>query len=157
MPDYTAGAVSSNAYIEQELRARAAGLAAHPEANIFARIGPIFSSFEDEIGDVLDAIDPKKDRLCVILEADGESVETTERTANIFRHFYKDVWFIVPTHAMSAGTVLVMPGGRIWMDYYAILEPIDPQIETGSGFVPAFGHLAKYQELIRNSARGTKH
>ena len=154
MPDYTAAAVSSNAYMEQELRARAAALAVHLDADVFAHIGPIFSPFDDEIRDVLDVIDPKKGRLCVILETNGGSIETTERIANTFRHFYNDVWFIVPNYAMSAGTVLVMSGDRIWMDYYAILGPIDPQIETGMGFVPALGYLAKYQELIRKSAKG---
>jgi serine dehydrogenase proteinase len=154
MPDYSAVAVSSNAYMEQELRMRASTLATHLDADVLAYIGPIYSPFDGEIRDILNAVDPKRKRLCVVLETEGGSIETTERIANTFRHFYKDVWFIVPNYAMSAGTVLVMSGDRIWMDYYAILGPIDPQIETGGGIVPALGYLAKYQELIRKSAKG---
>jgi hypothetical protein len=140
--------------MEHELRARSALLADQLGADIFAYIGPIFSPFDVEIRDALEAVNARKNRLCVILETEGGSIETTERIGNLFRHFYKEVWFIVPNYAMSAGTVLVMCGDRIWMDYYAILGPIDPQIETGSGLVPALGYLAKYDELIGKSRRG---
>jgi len=48
-----------------------------------------------------------------------------------FRHFYPDLWFIIPNFAMSAGTVLTMAGDRIFMDYYSTLGPINPQVAKG--------------------------
>jgi len=50
---------------------------------------------------------------------------------------------------MSAGTVLVMSGDSIWMDYYSVLGPIDPQVRNKDGrWVPALGYLHKYNQLM---------
>jgi hypothetical protein len=57
---------------------------------------------------------------------------------------------------MSAGTVLVMSGDRIHMDYFSILGPIDPQTPRPDGsLVPAMGHLHQYERLIEKSKQGT--
>jgi membrane-bound ClpP family serine protease len=62
---------------------------------------------------------------------------------------------VVPNYAFSAGTVLVMSGDSIYMDYYSRLGPIDPQVETQQGKkVPALGYLARYGDLIKKAARG---
>jgi ClpP class serine protease len=52
---------------------------------------------------------------------------------------------------MSAGTVLVMCGDNIYMDYFSVLGPIDPQVKRrskGNVYVPALGYLEKYNELV---------
>ena len=64
----------------------------------------------------------------VILETSGGYVDTARRIAETLRHHYDHVDFIVASHAMSAGTVLAMSGDAIFMDYYSVLGPIDPQI-----------------------------
>jgi hypothetical protein len=57
---------------------------------------------------------------------------------------------------MSAGTVLVMCGDKIHMDYFSVLGPIDPQaLRPGGGSVPALGYLAQYERLIEKSRAGT--
>jgi hypothetical protein len=56
---------------------------------------------------------------------------------------------------MSAGTVLVMSGDAIHMDYASVLGPIDPQVQRGDQLVPALGHLEQYQRLIDKSGAGT--
>src|SRR6266851_826667 len=63
---------------------------------------------------------------------------------------------MVPNFAMSAGTVLAMAGDEIWMTYFSILGPIDPQIERrdGKGLMPALGYLTKYAELVEKSQNG---
>src|SRR6202008_4140616 len=64
----------------------------------------------------------------------------------------KQVDFVIPNFAMSAGTVLVMSGDAIWMDYYSVLGPIDPQVQRpGGGIVPALGFLLHYDRLIKRS------
>lgn len=55
--------------------------------------------------------------------------------------------FIVPNFAMSAGTILVMCGDDIFMDYYSVLGPIDPQVRKGDRYVPALGYLEQYERL----------
>jgi hypothetical protein len=50
-----------------------------------------------------------------------------------------------------------LSGDEIYMDYYSVLGPIDPQYETGDGrLVPGLGYLAKYEELTNyiNSCTG---
>ena len=58
--------------------------------------------------------------------------------------------FIVPNCAYSSGTVLVLSGDEIYMDYYSVLGPIDPQMESeNERFVSGLGYLAKFEELSR--------
>jgi ClpP class serine protease len=81
-------------------------------------------------------------------------MESAERIARVFRADYRLVEFIVPGYAMSAGSILVMSGDAIHMDYASILGPIDPQIrQPGSDrFVPALGCLKQFQRFIDKSA-----
>src|SRR5579863_3773996 len=67
--------------------------------------------------------------LSVIVETNGGYIEVVERIYNVFRKHYSCVNFIVPNYAYSAGTVLVLSGDEIYMDYYSVLGPIDPQME----------------------------
>lgn len=91
----------------------------------------------------------KRPKLIVVLETTGGYIDVVERISNVFRNHYREVEFIVPNCAYSAGTVLVMSGDRIYMDYYSILGPIDPQVQNESGkFIPGMGYLYKYQELM---------
>ena len=92
----------------------------------------------------------KKKHLIVILETTGGYIETVERLVSVMRKHYLRVSFIVPSHAYSAGTVLVLSGDEIYMDYYSILGPIDPQYqdENGHSLLPGAGYLAKFEELI---------
>ncbi|GHC79259.1 hypothetical protein GCM10010136_31670 [Limoniibacter endophyticus] len=104
----------------------------------------------------MDDLKDKRDNLLVLLETEGGSIETAERIVTILRHHYSgEISFIIPNHAMSAGTILVMSGDRILMDYYSILGPIDPQIQNRNGdWVPGLGYLEKYNQIIAKSKRG---
>src|SRR5262249_9572782 len=68
---------------------------------------------------------------------------------------YKDVAFVVPDLAMSAGTIFCMSGNRIWMDYSSSLGPIDPQVWNGTQWVPALGYLDKVEEMLDKAVKGT--
>ncbi|PPT68962.1 SDH family Clp fold serine proteinase [Xanthomonas arboricola] len=88
-------------------------------------------------------------RLAVVLETTGGYIETVERMVRAMRQHYKEVLFIIPNYAYSAGTVLALSGDDILMDYHSILGPIDPQYSSGNGdAVPGMGYLAKYNELV---------
>lgn len=57
---------------------------------------------------------------------------------------------------MSAGTILVMSGDSIYMNYASMLGPIDPQIQNSSGnWVPALGYLEQHDRLVEKSEEGT--
>lgn len=102
-------------------------------------------------------VDKKYDTLYIILNTPGGIVETVERFVNMNRHFYKNVNFIVPDEAMSAGTVFCLSGDKIYMDYSSSLGPIDPQVysQQQKMFVPALGYLDKVEFFINKSMQGT--
>lgn len=88
-------------------------------------------------------------KLVVLVETEGGFVETVERIVSVFRKHYETVDFIIPNFAYSAGTLLVLSGDEIYMDYYSVLGPIDPQYPGEDGkYVPGMGYLAKFQELL---------
>lgn len=99
----------------------------------------------------------KSEKLCIILETPGGYIETVKRLVDVMRRHYKHISFVIPDYAYSAGTVLALSGDDIYMDYYSILGPIDPQVpdESGGTLLPGAGYLAKFQELVAeiNAAR----
>lgn len=83
-----------------------------------------------------------------MLETTGGYIETVERIYSVFRRHFQTVDFVIPNYAYSAGTVLALSGDEIYLDYYSVLGPIDPQVEDeNGGLVPGLGYLAKYNEL----------
>lgn len=98
----------------------------------------------------------RKAKLSVVLETDGGYIEVVPRIADVLRKHFDRVEFIIPNYAYSAGTILVMCGDAILMDYFSVLGPIDPQVERkGGGLVPALGYKKQYERLIEKSNAGT--
>ncbi len=114
---------------------------------------PVDDVVKDEIEEIVSGRPPKKRaprKLIVILETTCGYVETVERIVSVFRRHYKAVEFFVPNFAYSAGTILVLSGDEIHMDYYSVLGPIDPQMESDGGdLLPGMGYLAKFEELTK--------
>ena len=110
--------------------------------------------FRDQVEGI--ASDSRKERLIVILETGGGYIEVVQRIAETLRYHYNRAEFVVPNFAMSAGTVLVMSGDAIHMDYFSILGPIDPPVDNVNGKqVPALGYLVQYERLLKKAQRGT--
>ncbi len=150
---------SVESIVEEQLNAAATELERLFAADVLAIYGPITPGLDEIVRDVVERFKnraPSKTRLCVVLQTLGGVVELAERIVNVFRHHYADVEFVVPDRAMSAGTVLVMSGDEIWMDYFSCLGPIDPQLqrEGSDRFVPALGYLSQYKRLIEKSKAG---
>ena len=89
--------------------------------------------------------------LLVILHTPGGYIEAVKTIVQTLRNFYSEVHFLVPIMAMSAGTVLVMSGDEIYMDYFSYLGPIDPQIERGGRPVSALSYLRQYEKMKQQS------
>jgi membrane-bound ClpP family serine protease len=127
-------------------------------SDVITVAAPMANPVDELVRYALEDIKDKKEKLLVILETDGGSIEVAERMANLFRHHYPNhVSFLVPNFAMSAGTVLVMSGDSIYMDYFSVLGPIDPQVKSrtkGDVFIPAIGCIEKYQDFVKRSAQG---
>ncbi len=109
---------------------------------------PIDDFVKDEIEELKQRKN-SKNKLTVFVETNGGYVETVERIVSVFRKHYDTVEYVVPNFAYSAGTILVLSGDELYMDYYSILGPVDPQIEMDEGGnVPGMGYLAKFEELV---------
>lgn len=121
-------------------------------SDVLCYYGPIADGNENVILQIVEdlAQDPnKKEQLAIVLTTTGGSATAVERYVNIIRRFYNKVIFIVPDYAYSAGTIFCMSGDDIWMDFYSVLGPIDPQVRNKEGkFVPALGYLDKVNEMI---------
>jgi Serine dehydrogenase proteinase len=145
----------SNSVIESLLNERLTALEAVVEGDVLAYFGPIVDPAHDLLRIAIDDLEDRKDKLVVILETDGGFAESAERLQRVFRQNYQTVEFIVPGYAMSAGTVLVMSGDEIHMDYSSILGPIDPQVRRGEErSVSAIGYIEKYAALIKKADAG---
>ncbi len=150
---------SANQFIEHQLDIRIKQLEDAFQAHAIAFCGPILFGVDDIVRSAVEqrhSQQPPRDKLIVLLTTTGGYIEVVQRIVATLRHHYSLVDFIVPNHAFSAGTVLVMSGDAIHMDYYSRLGPIDPQVEGQSGkMVPALGYLEKYQKLIDKANAGT--
>jgi hypothetical protein len=147
----------ANKVIERLLDDRLQRIADVTQSDVLTYQGPIIPPVDDSIKFAVEEIDPRRRKLLVILETGGGYMETAERIAGILRHHYRVVEFMVPGAAMSAGTILVMSGDAIHMDYASVLGPIDPQVRNDKGgapLVPALGYLEWYQRLVDKSAKG---
>ncbi|MGJ3259836.1 MAG: SDH family Clp fold serine proteinase [Rhodospirillales bacterium] len=148
--------LNANTFIEDKLQACNCDLGDHLDSDVLFVRSPIMMGLDDAIRREIEGLPKRKKKLSVVLETTGGFVEVTERIADVFRKHYKEVEFIVPNYAYSAGTILCMSGDTIYMDYFSVLGPIDPQVEGQNGsLVPATGYLEKYDELVEKSRNGT--
>ena len=111
-------------------------------------VPPLDDEFRVAIEEVCQ--DKKGQHLIILIETPGGYMETVERLVSVMREHFDRVSFVIPNFAYSAGTVLALSGDAIYMDYYSVLGPIDPQYEDSEGkqLLPGAGYLAKYRELI---------
>lgn len=122
------------------------------DSDVMSYTGPIVNGLERDFLRYVEKLsedENKRSQLAVLLTTNGGSATAVERFVNILRKHYQKVIFIIPDYAYSAGTIFAMSGDEIWMDYYSVLGPIDPQVTNKEGrFVPALGYLDKVNELI---------
>lgn len=151
--------IKVNTLVESELDARVKKLEDKLSADVLAFSGRIAFGADLAIRDAIEwrkQQKPKRKKLAFFLETEGGYIELTQRIATTLRNHYRIVEFYVPDAAMSAGTVLVMSGDAIHMDYYSTLGPIDPQLpkRDGRGYIPALGYLKKFEELMKKASEG---
>ena len=115
---------------------------------------PILPGLEHIVKDAVESLQSRKSKLSVILDTLGGAIEVVERMVNIIRYHYDEVNFLIPDRAMSAGTVFVMAGDRIFMSYFSCLGPIDPQVYKNGEFVPALSYLNQYKRLCEKAETG---
>jgi membrane-bound ClpP family serine protease len=148
--------------IKEVLTKRLVALENHFESDVIFFYGQIqpgmekfFRNFIEELKEEKQKEDETKNKLVIILNTPGGSAETVEKLVEIIRFHYEEVYFVVPDAAMSAGTIFCMSGDKIYMDYSSSLGPIDPQVRTEKGYVPALGYLDQVEKLLEKARNGT--
>lgn len=144
--------------IHKLLNEKLTDLESHFDADILTYFGPFEGgeNFFLKVVEELASDDNKKSRINIVLTTGGGSANVVERFVNILRHHYAEVNFIVPDYAYSAGTIFCMSGDSIYMDYFSVLGPIDPQIQNRDGkLVAALGYLDKINELLSKAKDDT--
>ena len=124
-------------------------------ADTISIVGLIISKIDENIRDAIETKDPRSKTVAIVLHTPGGEVEIVERIVEVIREFYEEVVVIVPSHAMSAGTVFALSADRIMMDYFSRLGPIDPQIWKDGKLVPALSYLKQYEKLNMKAMENT--
>lgn len=144
--------------IKEVLNSKLLALEGQFKADVLFYYGEVHAGivrpFRDVIEELKSAQRPKG-RLVTILNTAGGAAEVVEKLVDIIRYHYREVSFVVPDFAMSAGTIFCMSGDKIYMDYSSSLGPIDPQIWNGTQWVPALGYLDKVEALLEKAKQGT--
>ena len=123
-------------------------------ADVITIFSPMLSGLENVVKNAIELFQDRKDKLAIVLDTSGGYVEVVECIVHVIRKHYSEVYFLVPNRAMSAGTVFVMAGDQIFMNYSSYLGPIDPQIEKDGKFVPALSYLNQYKLLYEKAESG---
>ena len=118
---------------------------------------PIMESVDHRVRSAIESIPKRREGLLVIIDTIGGIVEVAERIVTTIRHHYKEVKFLIPDKAMSAGTVLVMSGDAILMDHFSCLGPVDPQLIIEGKPIPisVLSYLEQYERFVKKSEEGT--
>ena len=147
--------------IENYLNNKLDLLEQHFGADVIEFFGPLIEGIDERFKKHVEDIksNPRDGhttrKLVLILTTPGGSAEAVERIVNVLRYHYEEVNFVIPDYAYSAGTILCMSGDNIYMDYYSVLGPIDPQVQNKEGrLVAALGYLDKANELIEKAQCG---
>lgn len=69
--------------------------------------------------------------LTIVLHTPGGDVGATDSIVSYLRQKFTDVEVVVPTFAMSAGTMICLAANRLVMARHSQLGPIDPQMARG--------------------------
>ena len=77
--------------------------------------------------DLLDRIGPTS-RISLILHTDGGDTAASWRLVNLIRTFCDDLEIIIPSKALSGGTLISLGANTIMMTKQAALGPIDPSL-----------------------------
>jgi hypothetical protein len=142
-------------YIKSQLDHHIESLEELLASDFMAIVSPIVPGVDRRVRHALEIKQKKRANLTIMLDTPGGIVEVVARMVDTVRFHYSEVDFIVPDRAMSAGTVFVMSGNRIFMDYFSCLGPIDPQIEKDGRLIPALSYLNQFNKLNQKAAQGS--
>lgn len=109
-------------------------------ANVIQQIDGTGIDYNDDLpfNEMINSVPPGTRDIDVFMVTPGGLGQQVSQFVNSLRQRFDSVEFLLPHMCMSAGTLWVLSGDRIWMDRRAFIGPIDPQVRTkNGGMVPA--------------------
>lgn len=82
----------------------------------------------------------------LILHTPGGLVLAAEQIACALKRHKGKVTVFIPHYAMSGGALIALAADEIVMDPNAVLGPVDPQLATGQGYIPAASVLKALEQ-----------
>lgn len=107
----------------------------------------------DPFVDLLDMIGPVE-RITLILHTNGGQTLAAWRLINLIRMFCDELEVLIPSKALSAGTLMSIGADRIVMTKQAVLGPIDPSINNPLNPQVIVGGQASQVSVSVESVRG---
>jgi hypothetical protein len=90
--------------------------------------------------------------LDILIHSPGGSAEATASIVRYLRRKFSDIRVFVPLAAMSAATMWALSSNRIVMGKHSQLGPIDPQMVTPQGLVPARAIIEQFETAKQECA-----
>lgn len=107
--------------------------------------------------EMIGRINPAQKQLDVLVVTGGGSGQQVYQFVNRLRPRFDNVEYLLPYMCMSAGTLLVCSGDKIWMDERAYIGPIDPQVPAADGrLVPAQAILVLLNKIRQDGEEAIK-
>jgi len=93
---------------------------------------------------VMNGMDWDKD-LTLILHTPGGATNATETIVAYLRSKFNDIEVVIPTYAMSAGTMISLASDRVIMGRQSQMGPIDPQMLISGRIVSATAIIDQFE------------
>lgn len=124
----------------------------------------LFSSIMDNddlpFNEMISKVDESIEDIDLMIVTNGGSAQQVAQFVDALRSRFNNIEYILPYKCMSAGTLWVLSGDKIWMDERAFIGPVDPQERMPDGsFIPAqalLGLIEKFKkewENLRNQGK----
>ncbi len=94
--------------------------------------------------------------LVLILHTPGGVTSATETIVEYLHAKFSDIHVVVPTYAMSAGTMISLSANKVIMGRQSQLGPIDPQLPVGGGYVSARAIVDQFKKAKNEISKDLK-
>lgn len=101
-----------------------------PSANYFG----VHPNCVEQFAHILDEHIGITDRITLILHTTGGVISTAWQLVNLIKMYCDNLEILIPSRALSAGTLISLGANKIIMTKQSILSPIDPQFQIPLDF-----------------------
>ena len=86
----------------------------------------------------------------IVLHCRGGDISSSDAIINILHLHNGIINIYIPMIAYSAASMIALCGDNIYMNNYALISPVDPQIDFGNEEEENMGPVKSYIKIVRN-------